>query len=135
MGLTINNTLYHQLLCERPPHKIESADEYDDWAQWIESVDFAPEATPEQKALSELMTLALEEYDRRQHPELSAVDPLGSLRFLMESNGMTQADLSRLLGISRTTASQIYNGQRGISKASALKLAERFALPVSIFLS
>ena len=53
------------------------------------------------------MKSALVDYDRKQNPELYESDPLGSLKFLMEASDMSQADLGRLLRVSRTTASQI----------------------------
>ncbi len=81
------------------------------------------------------MTVALADYDEKHYPEFYAADPLGSLKFLMESNAMSQADLGRLPGVSRTTASQICGGTRGISQANALKLADRFGLPVSVFIA
>lgn len=135
MGLSLNTERYLQVLQKHMPRPIESDEDYDYWATVLESIDMSPNSTAEEKALARLMTPAMVEYDQIHNPELYTSDPLGSLKFLMESNGMIQADLSRLLGVSRTTASQICAGTRGISKASALKLAERFALPLSVFVS
>ncbi len=135
MGLTINTERYLALLSERPPQCISSGEDYDYWAEWIEKVDFNPAASDEERALADLMTVALVDYDEKNYPELFAADPLGSLQFLMEANEMSQADLGRLLGVSRTTVSQICGGTRGISKANALKLAERFGLPVGVFIA
>jgi HTH-type transcriptional regulator/antitoxin HigA len=135
MGMTLNQERYLAVLARHLPRPIESDEDYDHWAEVLEAIDMSVSASEEERMLSALMKPMMEDYDRRQNPELYALDPLGSLKFLLESNGMTQADLARLLGISRTTASQIYNGHRGISKASALKLADRFGLNVSVFLA
>jgi plasmid maintenance system antidote protein VapI len=48
---------------------------------------------------------------------------------------MTQADLARLLNVSRATANHIVHGKQGISKAVALQLAKHFAIDVSVFLA
>ena len=135
MGMTIDANLYLELLTARPPRTIETAADYAYWAEWIENIDFSSRATNEERELANLMTIALNDYDRKKHPELDAADPLGTLLFLLESNTMSQADLARLLGMSRTMASQICGGTRGISKAVALKLAERFNLPLSAFVA
>ncbi len=133
MGLTLNTERYLDLLQKHMPRPIESDEDYDFWAGVLESIDFSPDSTVEERALAELMKSALVAYDQKQNPELYESDPLGSLKFLMEANEMSQADLGGLLGVSRTTASQICGGTRRISKANALKLAERFALPVGVF--
>ena len=133
MGLTLNTERYLELLQKHMPRPIESDEDYDYWAGILESIDFSPDSTAEERALAELMKSAMVDYDQKQNPELYESDPLGSLKFLMDANGMSQADLGRLLEVSRTTASQICGGTRGISKANALKLAERFGLPVGVF--
>jgi len=91
-------------------------------------------ASAEERARAELMAVALEDYDRRRHPEDFEGTPIGMLKHLMEANGMSQADLARMLGVARATVSQIVHEQRGISKQVALKLAERFRLDVRVFL-
>ena len=133
MGLSLNTERYLDLLQKHMPRPLESDEDYDYWAGVLESIDFSPDSTVEERALAELMRSASVDYDQKQNPELYESDPLGSLKFLMEANEMSQADLGRLLGVSRTTASQICGGTRGISKANALNLAERFALPVGGF--
>lgn len=135
MGSTLNLDRYKKVVAQHLPRPIASDEDYAHWADILEAIDRSPGSTPEQRALSELMQIAMLEYRRSRNPEVYAANPLGTLKTLMETNNISQVELSRLLGVSRAAASQIVNGKRGISKATALKLAKRFALPVSAFLA
>lgn len=135
MGLSANDHIsYLTLLREHPPRKIETQREYDKWAAWLEAVDFNPVSTRAEKQLAELVAILLEEFDRRTYPTLFESDPLSTLLHLMEENSLSQADLARILGVSRTTASHICHGTRGISKAIAVKLGDHFKTSASLFL-
>ena len=58
--------------------------------------------------------------------------PLEALKFLMAENGMKPADLGQVLG-SRSLASQVLNGKRGLSKAIIARLSERFKVAPGLF--
>jgi antitoxin component HigA of HigAB toxin-antitoxin module len=135
MQLTLNTERYLAVSIQHVPRPIDSDEAYDHWANILEAIDLSPDSAPEDRALSSLMKPAMEAYDRKHNPELYRSDPLASLKFLMESHQMSQADLGRLLGISRVTASHIVNGKRSIFKAAALKLSEPFGLPVNVVLA
>ena len=51
----------------------------------------------------------------------------------MQESGMTQADLSRLLG-NRALASLILNGRRHLSKRHIRQLADHFKVSPALFL-
>lgn len=57
--------------------------------------------------------------------------PSESLRLLMAEHGLKQTDLSDL--VSQGVLSQILAGKRGVSKKLAHRLAERFAVPITVF--
>ncbi|GEM_PF-826058 len=135
MVSVIDEVRYGELLRARKPRKIESEEEFNHWATACEEIDMRETATPEERALSALMVVALVEYERNRYPDAFTSNPLRILKALMEENQMTQADLSRLLGVTRSTASQIFNGQRGISKQVAIKLSERFKMNAGAFLA
>jgi HTH-type transcriptional regulator/antitoxin HigA len=54
------------------------------------------------------------------------------LAHLLQEKGLRPADLADTLPKSRV--SEILNGKRGISKSQAKQLAERFHVPVELFL-
>lgn len=73
--------------------------------------------------------VAAYEGDRWSIPES---EPKEVLRFLMDQHGLKQDDLSDCASQSRI--SDILNGQRGVSKEIAKKLARRFNVSVAVFL-
>jgi HTH-type transcriptional regulator/antitoxin HigA len=58
----------------------------------------------------------------------------GVLRELMDSNQLTQSQLSLEVGISQSTISAILTGARSLTKAQVMKLAKRFNVPAEVFL-
>jgi HTH-type transcriptional regulator/antitoxin HigA len=86
----------------------------------------------EEKALRELLAALIEVYDeeRCQIPEQP---PHEMVKFLMEQRGLKQADLVSVLG-SRAQVSDLVNGNRGISKAQAKRLAEYFGVSAELFI-
>ena len=88
----------------------------------------------------EVLGRLVDDYDE-QHSSLLAeirrrgkVDPIEILKTLMEANNLTNADMSRLLGIGSGHMSMILSGQRGLSKASIRLLADRFKLRADLLL-
>jgi HTH-type transcriptional regulator / antitoxin HigA len=87
--------------------------------------------TREEERLAELLTLLVRQYEQSRYP-LGHADPLEALRILMEQRGTRQRDLIPVFG-SSSTASDVVNGKRSISKAHARRLAEFFHVPVALF--
>lgn len=130
MGLTLDAAQYGQILTAELPRKIESDEEYDRWADRFEAIDFNAHASPEERAFAELIGVLLKDYDLSTSTDAA---PDAILRFLADSNELSQADLARLLGVSTAYSSQLYHGQRAISRKIALQLAERFAVKPELF--
>lgn len=130
MGLTLDSVEYGKILTAELPRKIESDAEYDRWADRIEAIDFSANASPEERAFADLIGVILKDYDLRTSTDAA---PDATLRFLAESNELSQADLARLLGVSTAYSSQIYHGKRSISRKIALQLAERFGVKPELF--
>ena len=59
--------------------------------------------------------------------------PLEAVKYLMEESGMNRADLGRILG-NRSLASQILKGNRELSKANIVALANHFHVGPGLFL-
>jgi HTH-type transcriptional regulator/antitoxin HigA len=87
--------------------------------------------TQEEERLAALLTLLVRQYEESRYP-LGHADPVEALRVLMEQRGLRQRDLISVFG-SSSTASDVINGKRSISKTHARKLAEFFHVPVSLF--
>ncbi len=60
--------------------------------------------------------------------------PLESLKYLLEENVMTAADLSRLLGADRTLGAKILRGERNLTVPHLRILSERFKVSPALFI-
>jgi len=56
------------------------------------------------------------------------------LRFIMEENQLSQNQLAKEMEIDQGLVSNFLSGKRSLSKANALKFAERFKVSVELFL-
>ena len=68
----------------------------------------------------DLLSLVVEDYERERWP-IDPPDPVDAIRYGMETRGLTQADLGRLLG-SRQRASDILSRRRPLTMHMAWKL-------------
>lgn len=60
--------------------------------------------------------------------------PLETLKYLLEENGMTAADFSRLLGTERTLGAKILRGERNLTVPHLRILSERFKVSPALFI-
>jgi HTH-type transcriptional regulator / antitoxin HigA len=127
----IDKVAYAGLLAEALPRVIRSDSENERIIAEMERIDAMPRASREQRALSELMAVLVEDYERRYDP--GHAEPLEALRHLMEDRGLRQRDLVSVFG-SSSVASDVLNGKREISKRHARELAARFSVPAGIFI-
>ena|ERR1700686_4730399 len=127
----IDNAAYGELLAETLPRVIRSDRENERLIAEMERIDLLPRPTASQKALSELIALLVQEYERRY--DLGHAEPLEALKYLMEDRGIRQRDLIPVFG-SSSVASDVLNGKREISKLHARRLAEYFSVPAGLFI-
>jgi HTH-type transcriptional regulator / antitoxin HigA len=81
----------------------------------------------------DVLTNLVETYDVLHLPELGEGTPLERLKWLVESAGMSTADLGRILGNSGL-GSQVMLGRRELSKAHIRLLSQHFKLDADYFL-
>ena len=105
-------------------HPIRSEDEYVAAIARIDDLVVQPDAESNEEL--ELLTILVMAYEAAQVPDLP-LDPIGYLKASMDNRGLSQADLSRLLG-SSSRAAEVLNGQRELSKAMIRTLVEHWAL-------
>ena len=86
----------------------------------------------EEEQLMALVSRLIEDYESRT-VEMPVFSPLERLRHLVEIHGLKQADLVDVFG-SQPVVSQVLSGRRGISKAHAKRLAERFRISAAAFI-
>jgi HTH-type transcriptional regulator/antitoxin HigA len=75
----------------------------------------------------DLLALVIEDYENRHWP-IDPPDPVETIRFRMETGGLSQADLGRLLG-SRQRASDILKRRRPLTLPMIRKLHRQWGIP------
>jgi HTH-type transcriptional regulator / antitoxin HigA len=127
----IEDVAYAALLAKSLPKPIHNAAEHARLSGMLMRLDEREDLSPEEDALAEVLTLLIEDYERKYHP-LPHVSPHESLIALMEERGLKHKDIWPVLG-NKGTATEILNGRRSVSKAQAKRLANFFSVPVDIF--
>lgn len=73
------------------------------------------------------------QYEKRLPRLAEEMTPQEALTFLMEANGLAQADLVEYVG-HKSNLSAFLSGNRGLSKRAASRLAEYFKVSPALFL-
>lgn len=79
------------------------------------------------------LVVLVNKYEDEHHAIDESMTPQEALRYLMEVNGLKQADVGRIIG-SEPAVSMFLRGDRDLSKAQIKKLAARFKVEASVFL-
>ncbi len=87
--------------------------------------DAAPGSEDEDRL--DILATLVDRYERARWP-IAPAAPLDVLKFMMEQNGRTQADLGHLLG-SRSRASEILTGKRDLNLDQIRLLAREWHIP------
>jgi len=86
----------------------------------------------DQKDYLESLATLIEAYENKYFP-IDAQNPIETLKFLLESNGLNGSDLGRILG-QRQLGSKILRGERRLSRTHIKRLAEHFSVEPGLFL-
>jgi HTH-type transcriptional regulator / antitoxin HigA len=129
----MDRQIYSQLLAEVAPQVIENNEEHERLLKIAEKFVFQKILSPEEKVLNKLIVFLIEDYEMKNFP-MSESTPHEVLKHLMESSGISQADLMKITGSSSGVISEVVNGKRTISKAQAKALGEYFKVSPSLFI-
>jgi len=80
----------------------------------------------------ELLTVLIEKWDEG-HSTLIEAGPVELLKYLMDENKLKAKDIATLLGINKSTVSEILHYRKGFSKGIIRKLADRFKVRQEAF--
>ena len=120
-----------RLCAEVVQKRVEGGEELDRLVRRVEELDRKENPTPEEEALSTLLSRLIQDYDHCNFA-LPDAPPYKVVLHLMEQKGLRQADLLPVFG-SRSIASDALSGKRELSKAHIRKLAEFFELSPAVF--
>lgn len=82
-----------------------------------------------------IMAKLIEDYENEHVPQPKSVKGIDALRFLLEENGLTAADLGQIIGVNRSVAYRILKGARNLTVDHVKKLAARFAVSTDLLLT
>lgn len=110
---------------------IKSADQYWEYCNTLETL-LSNSENPEIEDEIELLTFLIEKWDS-EHSTLTEADPVELLKYLMTEHKLKARDLAELLGVGKSTISEILHYRKGFSKEIIRKLAERFKVRQEAF--
>jgi HTH-type transcriptional regulator/antitoxin HigA len=112
-------------------HPIRTESDYDAAVAEIERLWDAEPGTDEGDKLDILATL-VEKYETAHWPiDVSRLDPIDMLSYLIDEGGHTQAELAGLLG-SRSRASEILNRRRALTVEMIFRISEAWKVPAEL---
>lgn len=110
---------------------IKDEEQYWKYCNILEELVFSDSEKHEDEI--ELLTLLIDTYQDQQS-KTTDLDPVQILNSLMEDHQITNAQLAKEIGVSRSLISDIRNRKKGISKEMVYKLSERFKMRPEAFL-
>ena len=131
---TLNPIAYGKLLARVQPRPIKDDREYDRLVAEVGGLMERGEGrlSREETSLLEMLSILIEDYDRKHYPLAPAL-PHKILAYLLEERGLEPHHLWPVLG-SKSRVSEILSGRRAISKSQAKKLASFFHVPVGLLI-
>jgi len=113
------------------PRVIKTEADYERTLARIEALMDAAPGTPEMDEL-EVFSVLVEKYEDERYP-VDMPDPIAAIRFRMEQQGLTHADLEGYLG-SQARVSEVLNGKRALSKEMIRRLHSGLGIPAEVLL-
>lgn len=133
MEFNFDNKSYSQLLAETVPQVIESEEEYSRLLKIAEFLVFKKDLNDNQRKLEKLIGFLIEDHESNKY-KIDESAPHEVLQHIMESSGLKQSDLAKIINASSGVMSEILSGKRTISKAQAKALATHFKISADLFI-
>lgn len=129
----MSTATYEDLLVEVLPRVITTEEQYSESLNRVSVlVRKGRTRSKEETELLQLLSILIEDYDRRNGLPADDSTPTERLQFLMEHNNMKQSDLLDVFG-QKSHASEAINGKRPISTEQARKLGKIFSVKPGLF--
>lgn len=110
---------------------LKTEEDYKAALKRIDEIFDAKQGTPEADEL-ELLVALVELYEKEHYP-IEAPDPISAIKFRMEQEGLTNADMTAYLG-SKSKVSEVLSGKRRLSLAMIRKLATGLHIPAEVLI-
>lgn len=113
------------------PRVIHNDKELEAYTRALFELTAKSDPTPDEEEAIELLTLLIDRYESDRFPVPDA-EPVDVLRFLLESNGLSQRDIVSELG-SESTVSLVLSGRRHLNRDHIARLSQRFKVSPAAF--
>ncbi len=124
---------YSELLSKVKPQIIDDEKSHRRALSTIDSLMSCPRLSTAEEKLLDLLAKLVNDYEERIYPT-PKVSPARMLSHLIDARGVSQAEVARETGISRSTISEANRGKRKLSVENAFRLAEYFHVQPTLFL-
>jgi HTH-type transcriptional regulator/antitoxin HigA len=115
------------------PRPLHTRQEYAEALVVAEALAGHPLSADQEDYLDALSSF-IEDWERAHEAKLPNISPVELLAFLLAENGLTGADLAKILKGSRSLASRILSGERQLTTSHIAALCSRFHLEPGAFL-
>ena len=126
-------TAYRQLLQEYVPRPIRSEPACQKILRVVEGLMTRLQLSHAESELLDVLVALVEQYESIQCPTPSN-PPDRMLAHLVESKGVSQAEVAAAAGTPHSTISAVLAGRRAVSRENIAKLAEFFGVSRSVFM-
>ena len=131
-GTTVlDEQAYGELVAKTLPRVIHTEAENERYLAELEALLDRGNLTREEKELSELLTLLIEDFENKRY-RLEPACPLEVVKELMAANNLKQVDMMDVFG-NRSVASEVLAGKRELSKTHIQRLVARFGVSPELF--
>lgn len=124
---------YMQLARRFPLVPIRNLNQFKRAIELVKELGLRSDLVEEEHGYFLVLCDLVEDYERKRILLGEETTPSEALKYLMEVNGLSQKDLVDLVGY-KSHLSAFLNGKRGLSKAAAVRLGERFKVSPMLFL-
>jgi HTH-type transcriptional regulator / antitoxin HigA len=111
---------------------IKTEEDYNEALKRVYELWDAEPGTPEGDESEVLYTL-VEAYEKKHYP-IEKPDPIEAIKFRLDQMGLTEKDLSKILG-SRSRKHDILSGKRKLSLKMIRKLNETLKIPAEVLIA
>jgi HTH-type transcriptional regulator/antitoxin HigA len=125
-------TRYLALVERFPLRPIASDEQLDRAVAVIDELISRADPSPAERDYLDVLSDLVHKYETAEHPIAPASDA-EVLRFLMESRGLNQSQLSTEAGLPVSVVSEVLSGKRGLSRHGIEALARTFRVSPAVF--
>lgn len=120
-----------EMIRKGAPRLIRNDKELGQYTRTLFELTAKPNPTRAEREAIDLITLLVDRYESEKYP-IPDAEPVDVLRFLLDSNGLTQRDIAPELG-SEATVSLVLSGKRQLNRDHIARLSCRFRVSPAVF--